>query len=136
MHITISPEPTYLPEEPDVAALLESETAEAATRKHPESPLAWATLSDLTWTEGRELESYAYARVGYHRGLDLLRSSGWRGRGPVPYSHVPNRGFLHALYCLGRSADAIGEHHEVERIRALLDECDPSAREQFNLLTR
>ena len=59
------------------------------------------------WTEGRTIESYAYARVGYHRGLDALRN-GWRGQGPVPWEHEPNRGFLRALAALagppGRSA--------------------------------
>ena len=37
---------------------------------------------------------YAYARVGYHRSLDLLRRNGWKGHGPVPWEHEPNRGFL------------------------------------------
>ena len=41
---------------------------------------------------GRVVESYAYARVGYHRGLDLLRRNGWKGHGPVPWEHEPNRG--------------------------------------------
>lgn len=135
MHINIGPEPTYLPEEPEVIDLLGTESPEAVARKHPESPLAWATLAELAWTEGRELDSYAYARVGYHRGLDLLRRSGWKGRGPVPYSHEPNRGFLQALYCLGRAAGAIGEQPEVERIAEFLDECDPAAKEAFDLLT-
>ena len=26
--------------------------------------------------------------------LDALRRSGWRGQGPVPWEHEPNRGFL------------------------------------------
>lgn len=135
MHITIGPEPTYLPEEPEVLAAIASKTPEDVARAHPGSPLAWARLSQLAWTEGRELESYAYARVGYHRGLDALRRAGWRGRGPVPYSHEPNRGFLQALYCLGRAAEAIGETAEVTRIAEFMDECDPAARGEFDLLT-
>jgi len=135
VHITIGPEPTRLPAEPEVLALLETEMPEDVAARHPESSLAWAQLSQFAWTEGRELDSYAYARVGYHRGLDALRRSGWRGNGPVPYSHEPNRGFLQALHCLGRAAAAIGETGEVERIAELLDNCDPTAREQFDVLT-
>ena len=135
MHITIGPEPTYLPEEPEVTALLETEMPEDVARRHPESSLAWAQLSEYAWKEGRELDSYAYARVGYHRGLDSLRRAGWRGNGPVPYSHEPNRGFLQALYCLGRGASAIGETEEVARISDFLDNCDKTAREQLDLLT-
>ena len=46
------------------------------------------------------MTGYAYARTGYHRGLDQLRRSGWKGAGPVPWSHEPNRGFLRALAAL------------------------------------
>jgi hypothetical protein len=66
--------------------------------------------------------------VGYHRGLDSLRRNGWKGHGPVPWNHEPNQGFLRCLIALGRSADAIGEQYEVERIDALLDDCDPTIR--------
>ncbi|WP_217565622.1 DUF3151 family protein, partial [Micrococcus sp. GbtcB5] len=72
------------------------------------------------WAEGRTVDSNAYARVGYHRGLDALRRAGWRGAGPVPYAHVPNRGFLRALYALGCAAAGLGGAGEVERIRTLL----------------
>ena len=43
------------------------------------------------------IEAYAYARTGYHRGLDALRRNGWKGFGPVPWSHEPNRGFLRCV---------------------------------------
>ncbi|MEE1621788.1 DUF3151 domain-containing protein [Zafaria sp. Z1313] len=95
---------------------------------HPTSSLAWAVLADEAFGEGRTVESYAYARVGYHRGLDALRKAGWRGQGPVPWRHEPNRGFLRALYALGRAAAAIGEAEEVERIGRFLDDSDPQAR--------
>ncbi|WP_425301001.1 DUF3151 family protein, partial [Nocardia farcinica] len=45
---------------------------------------------------------YAFARTGYHRGLDLLRRNGWKGFGPVPWSHEPNRGFLRSVGALAR----------------------------------
>src|SRR3954471_12362402 len=44
----------------------------------------WARLGEL----GRDdVESYAAFRVGYHRGLDRLRQSGWRGSGYVRWAH-------------------------------------------------
>ena len=50
---------------------------------------------------------YAYSRVGYHRSLDMLRRNGWKGHGPVPWEHEPNRGFLQclALLALERARD-------------------------------
>jgi hypothetical protein len=73
------------------------------------------------------VEAYAYARTGYHRGLDALRRAGWRGTGPVPWSHEANRGFLRALYLLGRAADAIDERDEAERCAQFLRDSDPEA---------
>lgn len=127
------PEPTLLPEEPDVTARLEAgdEAADLAAQ-YPTSSLAWAILADEAFAEGSTIESYAYARVGYHRGLDALRGAGWRGHGPVPYSHEPNRGFLRSLYALGRAAGAIGEIEEAERIAKLLRDSDPEAVAQFS----
>ncbi len=124
----LAPEPTLL--EPDTAvtdALAADAAPEQVAREHPASPLAWAVLADAAHTEGRVIESYAFARVGYHRGLDSLRKAGWRGQGPVPWSHEPNRGVLRALYALRRSADAIGETAEVERLTDFLDGADPTA---------
>ena len=67
-------------------------------RRHPESPLAWAALAEEARDAGADdVTVYAYARVGYHRSLDLLRRNGWKGHGPVPWEHEPNRGFLRAL---------------------------------------
>ena len=66
------------------------------------------------------------ARVGYHRGLDALRRNGWKGHGPVPWSHEPNRGFLRCLISLQRAAAAIGEDDEAVRCAAFIVDCDPS----------
>lgn len=124
----MQPDPTLLPEEPEVLERIEAgDLPEDIAPHHPESSLAWALMADDAWSEGRTIESYAFARVGYHRGLDALRRSGWRGAGPVPWSHEPNRGFLRALYALGRAAAAIGESEEVTRIRTFLDDSDPTA---------
>ena len=120
---------TLLPEETDVLARLEAgDEAVDLAAKFPSSSLVWALLADEAHAEGRTVESYAYARVGYHRGLDALRKAGWRGQGPVPWSHEPNRGFLRSLYALGRAAAAIGEAEEVDRIGKFLNDSDPSAR--------
>jgi hypothetical protein len=100
---------------------------EDLARQFPAAQLPWALMADDAWHEGREVESYAFARVGYHRGLDALRKSGWRGQGPVPWAHEPNRGFLRALYALQRAAGAIGETEEVERIGQFLRDSDPTA---------
>ena len=125
----VGPDPTLLPDDPEVAARIAAgDEPEDLAASFPASSLAWAMLAEDAWGEGRVVDSYAYARVGYHRGLDALRRAGWRGAGPVPWSHAPNRGFLRALYSLGRAAGAIGENDEVQRIATFLDECDPDAR--------
>lgn len=124
----LEPEPTLLPAEPEVDARIAAgdESVDLAAA-FPTSSLVWAMLADEAYAEGRTIESYAYARVGYHRGLDSLRKSGWRGTGPVPYTHEPNRGFLRALYALGRAAGAIAETEEADRVATLLRDCDPDA---------
>lgn len=125
----LGPDPTLLPEEPDVLASIANADVEAAdiVIGHPTSPLAWALLADHAFSQNRVIESYAFARVGYHRGLDRLRKAGWKGHGPVPWSHAPNRGVLRALYALHRAATAIGEKDEVERLAAFLADADSSA---------
>ena len=123
------PPPTLLPVDPAAALLDGGVEPDTVVRSHPTSSLAWAVLSEQAWNETRVLESYAFARVGYHRGLDALRRNGWKGHGPVPWSHVPNQGFLRCLRSLGRSAAAIGETDEVTRIDAFLVDCDPALRD-------
>lgn len=123
------PPPTLLPADPAVEAeLAAGANPDSVVRAHPQSSLAWAVLADQAWAEGRVVESYAFARVGYHRGLDALRRNGWKGHGPVPWSHEGNQGFLRCLIALGRAAAAIGETEEVERIDAFLDDCDATIR--------
>ena len=84
---------------------------------------AWARLGQL----GRdEIERYAAFRVGYHRGLDRLRASGWRGSGYVRWAHETNRGFLRALHGLATVAARIDETDEAERCSQFLRQLDPS----------
>lgn len=84
---------------------------------------AWAALGDCTEDP---IESYAYYRVGYHRGLDSLRANGWRGSGYVRWIDESNRGFLRALAGLARRAAEIGEHDEADRCELFLRQCDPT----------
>jgi hypothetical protein len=59
--------------------------------------------------------------------LDALRRAGWKGQGPIPWAHQPNRGFLRALHALGEAAAAIGEQDEAARCAQLLADSDPAA---------
>ncbi len=128
----MQPEPTHLPEEPEVLARIEAgDLPEDIATRFPKSSLAWALMAQDAWDEGRTIDAYAYARVGYHRGLDALRGAGWRGAGPVPYSHEPNRGFLRSLYLLGQAAAVIGEGEEVHRIDAFLADADPTVKDEI-----
>jgi len=123
------PPPTLLPADPAVEdALDRGVDPDQVARDNPSSSLAWAVLADPAWEQGNVIESYAFARVGYHRGLDALRRNGWKGHGPVPWSHEGNRGFLRCLIALGRASAAIEETEEVDRIHAFLDDCDPTIR--------
>src|SRR5918912_2385690 len=130
--------PTRLPERPD--ALQAREALEAGTpaaqvaAAHPAASLPWAVLSEEALAAGRPVEAYAYARTGYHRGLDALRREGWRGQGPVPWDHVPNRGFLRALAALARAAGALGEVDEEQRCITFLADCDPGAARELGLV--
>jgi Protein of unknown function (DUF3151) len=121
------PPATLLPadEAADRALAAGTDPAQVAA-DHPTSSAAWAALAGTALDGGRTIEAYAYARTGYHRGLDALRRNGWKGFGPVPWSHGPNRGFLRCVTVLAKAAEAIGEVAETERLTELLRDCDPS----------
>ncbi len=120
----LGPPPTYLPPDP-AAARLHREPPREVARDHPSSSLAWATLAEQAMGDDDDLVSYAFARVGYHRGLDALRRNGWKGHGPVPWSHEPNQGFLRCLAALAAASDSIGDIEEAVRCRQLLLDSDP-----------
>ena len=94
----------------------------AVAARWPRCLEAWAALAELP---GPDIDRYAFARVGYHRGLDALRAAGWRGSGYVRWRHQANRGFLRSLEALRRSAEAIGEVDEAERCGLFLRQLDP-----------
>ena len=122
------PPPTLLPADPADADLAAGAAPAAVVRRNPGSPAAWAALATQARGEGADdVTVYAYARVGYHRSLDLLRRNGWKGHGPVPWEHEPNRGFLTALALLALSARAIGETDEWERCAEFLRDSSPAA---------
>lgn len=122
------PPPTHLPPDPAQAELDAGAATADVVRRHPASPAAWAGLAAHARDSGADdVTVYAYARVGYHRSLDLLRRSGWKGHGPVPWEHEPNRGFLSCLALLAQSAKTIGETDEWERCSEFLRDSSPTA---------
>lgn len=126
------PETVLDPEPTEALQALEAALAEPEERRRgavssvvgrfPRFLDGWARLGELARDD---VEAYACYRVAYHRGLDRLRQSGWRGSGYVRWRHDTNRGFLRALQGLGRQAAAIGEHDEAERCAQFLDQLDP-----------
>jgi hypothetical protein len=127
-----SPDTVLDPLAPEVAAALEAAEALAPPERRaavgvvaaqdPSCLQAWADLAELA---SDPIESYAYARVGYHRGLDALRAAGWRGSGYVRWRYESNRGFLRALDALRRAAGTIGEVDEEQRCELFLRQLDP-----------
>lgn len=125
---------TFLAEEPAeaTAALAAALAADPANRRaevaavvaqFPRFLDGWARLGQLARDD---MEAYSAFRVGYHRGLDRLRQSGWRGSGYVRWRYPTNRGFLRALHGLATIADRIGESDEAERCSIFLRQCDPT----------
>jgi hypothetical protein len=129
IRLTSGPPETVL--DPEPASVLDAlaaagddrDAVAAVVAANPRFLDGWARLGRL----GRDpIESYAAFRVGYHRGLDRLRQSGWRGNGYVRWQHETNRGFLRALEGLRATAAAIGEDDEAERCELFLHQLDPS----------
>ena len=130
----LGPPPVLLPGDPEAEADLDAgENPAIVAAAHPSASVAWAQLAEDALDDDKAITAYAYARTGYHRGLDQLRRNGWKGFGPVPYGHEPNRGFLRCVAALARAADSIGETEEFARCLDLLDDCDPAARGELGL---
>jgi hypothetical protein len=126
------PPETILDPEPDevieaLGAAIESQdpvsAVAAVCARAPRCLAAWATLGDLI---DEPAISYAAYRTGYHRGLDRLRASGWRGSGFVRWQHPTNRGFLRSLDGLRSKAGEIGEDDEEARCELFLRQLDPA----------
>ncbi|GGQ46626.1 DUF3151 domain-containing protein [Couchioplanes azureus] len=130
------PEPpaTHLPaDEAADAALAEAaktgtdEAYKEVAARFPAYSGGWAALAHRALADKQPVTAYAYARTGYHRGLDALRRSGWKGHGPVPWAHGPNQGFLRCLHSLSLAAAEIGEADEAARCAQFLRDSDPAA---------
>lgn len=130
-HNLLGPQQTRLPADPEpTERLAAGEDPSAVAADHPTSSIVWATLAERAEAAGSladTIAAYAFARTGYHRGLDQLRRNGWKGFGPVPWAHEPNRGFLRAVAALSRAAGRIGETDEAARCRQLLEDSDPAS---------
>ena len=126
------PPPTRLLGNPTAQAALDAgaDPTEVAAA-HPDFSGAWAALAERSLADGQPVAAYAYARTGYHRGLDQLRRAGWKGFGPVPFDHQPNQGFLRSLAALAKAAHSIGETEEYERCSQFLAESDPAAADKL-----
>jgi len=126
------PPPTHLPDDPATRELDGGVSPVDVVRSHPASPAAWAALAQQAKDQGLDAVTvYAYARVGYHRSLDLLRRNGWKGHGPVPWEHEANRGFLRCLALLALAARDIGESDEWDRCSAFLRDSSLTAYDEL-----
>ena len=126
------PPPTHLPADPADAELADGATAGEVVRRHPASPAAWAAMAQQAATRRPTTSrSTRTPGSGYHRSLDMLRRNGWKGHGPVPWEHEPNRGFLRCLALLALSARAIGEAEEWERCSTFLRDSSPAAADEL-----
>src|SRR6201997_2193796 len=95
MEDLLGPDPILLPGDSEAEAqLLANENPSIVAAAHPSASVAWAALAEEALADDKAVTAYAYARTGYHRGLDQLRRNGWEGFGPVPYAHEPHRGLL------------------------------------------
>ena len=124
---------TLLPEDGAAGRLEEGVDPREVAAGQPTSSMAWAVLAEGALDRGADLEAYAFARTGYHRGLDSLRRSGWKGQGPVPWSHEPNRGFLRSLGALAKAAGRIGEVDEEARCANFLRDSSAEAARELGL---
>jgi hypothetical protein len=121
------PPETLLPDNAEAREALAAEDPAQVAARFPSYCAAWAALAERALDGGDAVTAYAFARTGYHRGLDQLRRSGWKGYGPIPWAHEPNQGFLRALAALARAAEAIGEEDEAERCQVFLADSSAAA---------
>lgn len=135
------PEPpaTRLPAETEADAAMAAaagagtdDAYKSVAARFPAYSGGWAALAASALAEKQPVTAYAYARTGYHRGLDALRRNGWKGHGPVPWSHAPNQGFLRCLHSLSLAAAEIGEADEAARCAQFLRDSDPAAADALN----
>jgi hypothetical protein len=103
------------------------EAYKSVAAAYPAFSGGWAALAADALADDDPVTAYAFARTGYHRGLDALRRNGWKGHGPIPWAHAPNQGFLRCLHSLSQAAAEIGEADEAARCAQFLRDSDPAA---------
>ncbi|HLS02755.1 MAG TPA: DUF3151 family protein, partial [Beutenbergiaceae bacterium] len=67
------PDPTYLDSADDAAArqlLAQGQTPTQVATTYPHVSYPWALLAREALAQKETIAAYAYARTGYHRGLD------------------------------------------------------------------
>ena len=129
----LGPEPVYLPKD-HVDQVAKSKIPDATSLEQvaelfPASSLIWGLLARQVLEKGNTVTAFAYARTGYHRGLDSLRRAGWRGVGLIPADHEPNQGFLIALAALAVASQRIGENDEAKRCEDFLQNSGTTLRD-------
>ncbi|MFB6610761.1 DUF3151 family protein [Agromyces sp. NPDC056379] len=126
-----APEPeASLADEPEVRqALADGDRASvsAVVAGHPSSPLAWTELADLADSEGRTIESFAFASVAADLAREQLLAGGWQSGDPVSWSDEPNRAYLRALDTQRRAAEGLGLVERAGRLAEELAVADPEA---------
>ncbi|WP_165690212.1 DUF3151 family protein, partial [Mycobacteroides abscessus] len=75
IHDLLGPEPVLLPGDDDAeSALLNGQDPAAVAAAYPAASIAWAELAENALDDDGSVASivtaYAFARTGYHRGLD------------------------------------------------------------------
>ncbi len=120
----LAPPPIYLPEDN-----IPTPITEVVVLQYPASPLGWATLAEraiaTATSDNDKAQAYAFARTGSHRSLDRLRANGWKGFGPIPFSHGPNQGVLRAIAALAKASKMIDDTGEYDRCWQMLSDADP-----------
>lgn len=126
-----APEPeASLADEPEVRqAIAEGDRTSVASvvAEHPSSPLAWTELADLADSEGRAIESFAFASVAADLARAQLIAGGWKSGDPVSWSDEPNRAYLRALDTQRRAAESLGLEERAGHLAEELAAADPEA---------
>lgn len=98
---------------------------------NPTASAVWGALARDAFNSGDDIGAYAFARTGYHRGLDAMRANGWNPSLTLSSEHPSNHGMLECLHVLMLAAAAISEGVEARRCREFLLQLDPA--DHFNV---
>ncbi|AWB97011.1 hypothetical protein DCE93_13480 [Agromyces badenianii] len=119
-----------LADEPEVRRALaagDRTSVSTVVAGHPSSPLAWTELADLADSEGRAIESFAFASVAADFAREQLTAAGWQPGDLVPWSDEPNRAYLRALDTQRRAAQSLGLGDRAARLADELATADAGA---------